>query len=259
MKLTGRKAVVTGASAGIGLETLRLLLAEGCTVLAAVKPGEAIGLTHERLYVQPCDVSEPGDVDRLFARAVETLGEIDLFLANAGFAYYEKLGEADWRHISRIFNTNAVSVMYAAQKLKDLCGDRPFRFVTTASAMAILPLPGYALYSATKASVRAFAHAYRSELGTDQHFQVVYPIATRTAFFKEAGGSPVPWPSQRAETVAGAIVRGIKRGRKSIYPSRTFVWTMSADRILPFVFGLYGRMEDRRFQNWLKGKGRKTK
>lgn len=258
-ELTGKKIIVTGASSGIGLETVKLLLAEGCEVLAAVRPGDNMPITHERLFVQTCDVSRHEDLDALFDRAVAQLGCIDLFYANAGFAYCEQFREKDWEHISRIFETNSYQVFYSAQKLKQLNQDRPFQFIATASAMAILPMPGYALYSGTKAAVNAFAHAYRTELDAGQHFQVVYPISTRTAFFKEAGNSPVPWPSQSAEAVARAVLKGIKRKKRRIYPSHVFTAIMVLNRFLPFIFNLYSAVENKKFQSWLQQKERLSK
>ncbi|MNJ43468.1 Ribitol 2-dehydrogenase [compost metagenome] len=257
--LSGKNVIVTGSSSGIGLETVKLLLAEGCEVIAAVRPGDTMPITHDRLFLQTCDVSRQDDLDALFDRTLTQLGSIDIFYANAGYAYCEQFRESDWQHISRIFETNSYQVFYSAQKLKQINGDRPFQFIATASAMAILPMPGYALYSGTKAAVRAFAHAYRMEVDVDQHFQVVYPISTRTAFFKEAGNSPVPWPSQSAEAVARAVVKGIKRKKRSVYPSHVFTAIMVLDRYVPFIFKIYSAIENKKFQSWLKQKERLSK
>lgn len=253
--LANKKVVVTGASSGIGLETVKRLLEEDCVILAAIKPNDKMPITHQRLYVQTCDVSVPEDLDALFTSAVKKLGNIDIFFANAGFAYYEQFKDRDWQHISTIFETNSYHTFYTAQKLKQMNGQRPFQFIGTASAMAVLPLPGYALYSATKAAVHSFAYAYRYELEKEQYFQVVYPIATRTAFFKEAGDSPVPWPSQSAEAVASAIIKGIKRRKRSIYPSKTFSAIIILNRFLPFVLKIYNEVERKKFQGWLDKKG----
>jgi short-subunit dehydrogenase len=190
-------------------------------------------------------------VDGLFTYALQTLGNIDIFVANAGFAYYEKLEEADWEHILSIFNLNFNSVVYSAQKMKQLMGKKPYHFVTTSSGMAILPLPGYALYSSTKAALKGFAEAYRFELYENQYFQVVYPIATRTSFFMNAGNSPMPWPSQEASVVAKAVLNGIQKNRNSIYPSKLFYTLSLLNKIVPVIFKLYSYMEFKRFQRWL--------
>ena len=250
MDLKGKRIIVTGASSGIGLAVTEKLLDEGCTVLAAVRNPQKLALTHERLLVEACDVSRPEDVDRLFEAAVRRMGGIDVYVANAGFAYYEKLEAPDWAHARAIFDTNVLGLFHSAQRLKAIKGEEPFQFVSIASGMSFLSLPGYALYSATKAAIRGFADAYRFELGKGQRFQVVYPIATRTAFFDKAGGSPIPWPSQPVEVVARRIVAGIRNGRNSIFPSRVFRVTLAIGRVFPFVLALYGRIEGARFRAW---------
>lgn len=253
MELKGKRIIVTGASSGIGLALAEKLLSEGCTVLAAVRNPKKLTLTHERLLVETCDVSKPEDIDRLFDAAVARMGDIDVFVANAGFAYYEKLETPDWEHARAIFDTNVLGLFHSAQRLKALKGQEPFRFVSIASGMSFLSLPGYALYSATKAAIRGFADAYRYELGEGQRFQVAYPIATRTAFFDRAGGSPVPWPSQPADVVARRIADGIRKGCNSIFPSRLFRVTLAFGRVFPFVLGLYRRIEAARFRAWRQG------
>ncbi|BCJ93940.1 hypothetical protein acsn021_15090 [Anaerocolumna cellulosilytica] len=255
MNLRNKKVVVTGASSGIGFELVKKLLAEKCTVVAVVKNHEPVKLKSQRLHVLSCDVSKPEELDRLFVNALAIMGTIDIFVANAGFAYYEKLATPDWSHLSTIFQTNTLSVLYCAQKMNEIHEHMPYQFITTASGMAHLSLPGYALYSSTKAAIRGFADAYRYELERGQIFQVVYPIATRTAFFKQAGNSPVPHPSQSSKAVASSILNGIKKKKNSIYTSRLFILTLTVGRLLPIITRLYTYVEYMRFKNWLKKKG----
>ena len=255
MDLKGKRVALTGASSGIGLEILKLLLQEGCQVAACARHIEAISLSSENLHLQKCDVSSPEDLDDFFRFAEQTLGGIDLFIANAGFAYYEKLEEPDWAHIGAIFDTNVRGAIYCAEKMKTLHGDTPYNFVVTASAMGLLSLPGYALYSGTKAALRGFADAYRYELATGQHFQVVYPVATKTQFFRRAGeNTPVPWPTQSAGTVAKKVLAGIRKDKKHIYPSAAFRATSIISRVLPFIFTIYVSVNNKAYQAWLDGR-----
>lgn len=259
MDWENKNIVVTGASSGIGLELVRGFLSKPCRVVAADKTGNNSLLGHENLFHFQVDLSTSEGVDQLFEYALNKLGSIDLFVANAGFAYYEKLGAADWEHITSIFNTNVHSVIYSAQKMKQLKGSEPFNFVATSSGMAILPLPGYALYSSTKAALKGFAEAYRWELEKGQHFQVVYPIASRTQFFKHAGGSPMPWPSQEARVVARRILKGIQQNRSSIYPSKLFHVLTVLDRVFPLILKWYAYVEFKRFEQWLADQDERDK
>ena len=250
MELAGKKVVITGASSGIGLELTKRLLVEGCVIVAA--DIRNTNLVKDGLHLKTCDVSLQEDLDRLFEYAIEKMGRIDLFIANAGFAYYEMIGEPDWGHIKRIFDTNVMSVIYSAEKMKQLHSKDPYNFLCTASGMSFLALPGYALYSSTKGAIRSFSEAYRYELAEGQSFQLVFPIATRTHFFSTAGDSPVPWPSQSAETVAKSIIRGLKKDKKNIHPSKIFHITNRLNGFLPFINKIYGGVEDKKFKTWLK-------
>lgn len=251
MKLAGKNVVITGASSGIGLELLKLFLEEGCRIVAAARSINKIALTHPNLSLFSCDVSSKEGVDSLFAYALRELRTIDLFVANAGFAYYEKIDIPDWSHINAIYNTNFISAIYSAERMKQLHGKNPFNFIVTASGMSFLSLPGYALYSSTKAALRSFAEAYRWELEKEQYFQVVYPIATRTNFFRQAGDSPIPWPVQDGKWVAQSIINGIRKDRNSIFPSKIFYLTKVLSNILPFINQLYARMQYESFSRWL--------
>ena len=255
MELKGKRVAITGASSGIGRELLRLLLQEGCRVAACARHVDGINEESGNLFLKTCDVSKKEELDAFFDFAMEKLGGIDLYIANAGFAYYEKLTNPDWEHIASIMDTNFTGTVYAAEKMKQLHGSEPYSFAVTASAMGLLSLPGYALYSGTKAAVRGFADAYRCELEPGQHFQVIYPVATRTEFFKRAGdNTPVPWPTQEASTVAARILRGIKKDKNHIFPSAAFRVTNAVNRVLPFVFGIYVQINKRAFRRWLAGK-----
>ena len=256
MELNGKSVVITGASSGIGLEILKLLLANGCRVVACARHIENIGIENDALFLTTCDVSRKEEIDGLFDFAAEKLGAIDLYISNAGFAYYEKIAKPDWKHAEDIIHTNFVSTVYAAEKMKALHGGEPYNFAVTASAMGLLSLPGYALYSGTKAAVRGFADAYRYELEKGQHFQVIYPVATRTKFFGRAGNNtPVPWPTQEADTVAKRVIKGIRKDKNHIFPSTMFRITNAVSRVFPFVFKIYVDINDRAFRKWLAEEG----
>lgn len=252
MELNEKRIAITGASSGIGLEILKLLLANGCQIAACARHIENVGIENDHLFLKTCDVSKQEDIDAFFDFAMEKLGGIDLYISNAGFAYYEKIGQPDWAHVENILNTNFVSTVYAAEKMKQLHGSDPYNFAVTASAMGLLSLPGYALYSGTKAAVRGFADAYRYELEKGQHFQVIYPVATRTKFFGRAGNNtPIPWPTQTAETVAKRVIKGIRKDKNHIFPCTTFRITNAVSRVFPFVFKIYVDINNKAFRKWL--------
>ncbi|WDC84724.1 hypothetical protein PL321_03420 [Caloramator sp. mosi_1] len=82
---------------------------------------------------------------------------------------------------------------------------------------------------------------------------VVYPIATRTNFFKNSKKTaPVPFPSQSANYVAGCILKGIERNKKYVNPSKTFVIISILNRVFPFIYRLYQIVQYKKFKRWLE-------
>lgn len=243
MELKNKRIVVTGAASGIGKETVLQMLKHENVKILACDLNEKNVISHPNVIPYKCDVSKPESIDKLMKDADKKLGGIDIFFANAGFAYYEVIQEPSWERIDRIFRTNVFSPFYTVitlnRKRKDPC-----LFIVTASAMSHLPLPGYALYSSTKAAVRSFLDAYQCELKPGNRTMIVYPIATRTKFFDSAGKQvPVPFPSQTPETVARQIVKGILNDRMEVFPSFLFRFIQFLDRFLFFPLKVYQKME----------------
>jgi short-subunit dehydrogenase len=254
MKLDGKKIVITGAASGIGKAILNELKKFNVTITAADLEPEKIETVPGKISSVKCDVSAPENIDKLLNAAVKNMGCVDIFIANAGFAYFEQIDKADWNRAEKIYKVNFLSPVYTIQKMRELNKNREYMVMVTASAMAKLALPGYALYSSTKAALDSFTTAYRYEQEDRGIISVLYPIATKTDFFKAAADdtTPVPFPAQTPESVAKAAVRGIKRNRKSIYPSKLFYLMMIFNRYLPVVFYVYVKIEKMKFFRWLK-------
>lgn len=243
--MRGKRIVITGASSGIGLEMLEILKKEN-KIFAVARNTDSIKC-NENVMSFSCDVSVAVNVDLLFEEAIKYLGEIDVFFANAGFAYYEKIENPDWIHISKIFETNVFSVIYSLQKLKSIKKEKEFKFVVTASAMSYLAVPGYALYAATKFALKGFADSFRQELLPGQLLSLVYPVATYTSFFKVAHADNIPWPRQTADKVARIIVKSVENNKKDIYPSLYFRLGLAFNRLIP-IFKIYRIIEGKRFR-----------
>lgn len=242
MNLTNKKVVLTGASSGIGRELLPLLHEKGAKVLAVGRKAFD-PLLSSVTYIRQ-DISTKAGVDLVFEKAREILGGVDIFIANAGFAYYESSKEAHWSKTQTIFDTNVVSPIYAYHKLRNIKKNDPFQFVVTASAISYLPLPGYALYSGTKHAVQGFFDAARYELPKHQTISLIHPIATKTAFFKD--NTPVPFPLQSAKLVAKRYIKGIEKNKAHIHPSKIF-WLI---RHLSILQPLIQKHDARQFKQW---------
>jgi NAD(P)-dependent dehydrogenase (short-subunit alcohol dehydrogenase family) len=191
------------------------------------------------------DMATQRDVDALFAYAIETMGGIDIYLANAGIAYWERVSEPDWGRMEAIFQTNVFSPIYAAEKMRALSSGTGYRFVITSSILGRVGLHGYALYSSTKAALDRFAEVYRLESGQRGQLVLVYPLAVRSGFYQTAGRAPVPWLSQPAREVARAMLRGIEKDRETIYTSWILPPMLLLNHLLPFTRRWYQAIDAR--------------
>ncbi len=263
MEIKNKRIVVTGAASGIGKELVTVLSHYDCHILAVDRNSDKLSqfleeVRNSRATISSytCDIGYQEQIDDLFNHAIQVLGEIDIFIANAGYAYYEQLSKADWERIDQIFKVNVHSPIYSAIKMKLLHPESAYKVVVTASAIGKLGLPGYALYGATKSAIDRFAEAYRFELSDPSSLALVYPIATRTKFFQEASqhAAPTPWPSQSPQQVARAIIRGIEKDHKSIYPSRVYQIFLAIGRIIPPLYRMEQWVEMQRFRKWIKSR-----
>ncbi len=252
MDIDGKRVVLTGASSGIGRALLQELSRRPVQVVAVSRDGtrlrEAVGSvagSQARLIPYPCDVAQERDVDRLFAYAIEQMGGIDLFFANAAFAYWEPVPAPDWGAIEAIFQTNVYSPIYSAAKMQALFPGEDYRVVITSSVLGRVGLEGYALYAATKAALDRFAEVYRLGPAGRGRLVLVYPLAVRGRFYQAAGDAPVPWLSQPAEAVARAMVRGIERDRETIYTSWILPPMLLLNDLLPFTRRWYQALDAR--------------
>lgn len=249
--LNGKKVVLTGATSGIGYETLKLLIEGDNKILAVgrnLKPLEE--LKSEKVIPYSCDVSKPENVDKLFEDAVKILGGIDIFYCNAGFGYYEEFDYVSWQKIDSLLSTNVISAMYSYQKYREYLDGRDGQFAITISAMGTMAIPGYAVYATSKFALQGFQEAIRLEKHKNIALTCIYPIATETPFFKE--GFKKAFPVQSAEAVAKAMVKGIEKKKKSIFPSKLFVLSNILFKFLPFTKRLYLMNENKKFEAYKK-------
>ncbi|WP_066687721.1 SDR family NAD(P)-dependent oxidoreductase [Christensenella intestinihominis] len=261
MEFNDKKIVITGASSGIGFELLKRLAAvPGTQVAGVARHTDAIsGLGLANVTALAYDMSGPGQIDEMLAEAMRLLGRIDVFFANAGFAYYGEAAQEDWTKAQDIFAVNTFAPIYTLQKLVALQKGAPFHYVVTDSALAKAAIPGFAYYSATKYALDGFFEAYRYEQPDNITLSVVYPVATKTNFFKRAaGGAPLPFPTQTPEKVARAVIKGVRREKRKIYPFASFGFFNWLWNFLPFLKTGYLALENNKFQKWRKRQENKT-
>jgi len=131
------------------------------------------------------DVSNPGDLDRLFAQIKREKGKLDIVFANAGVARYAPLGKITEEFYHSIFDINVKGLLFTVQKALPLLADGA-SIILNASIVASKGLPMNSVYSATKAAVRSFARTWTMDL-KDRCIRVnaVSPGATDTPGLSE--------------------------------------------------------------------------
>jgi len=253
--INNKKIVLTGCNSGIGLEVLKILLKGENKILCVDKDIDVLkSLNSEKIIILQKDVSSKEAVDEVFEFAEENLGIIDIFFANAGYAYYEEIDYTDWDRVERIFKTNVFSPIYSYQKYIKHLGGRKGVFAVTISAIGTMAMPGFTLYSSTKFALHGFQQGIRFEKPENMQLACIYPVATNTNFFKTANQMDFkrPFPVQQPDVVARKAVKGIEKGRKTVSPSALFIISQQLMKFLPFVRSAYWALENKKFREFRK-------
>ena len=126
-KLDGKIALVTGGNSGIGLATAKQFVNEGAYVYISVRRdtelAAAVKEIGENVTGIQGDVSNLGDLDRLFAQIKRQSGKLDIVFANAGVARYAALGAISEEFFDSIFDTNVKGMLFTVQKALPLLPD----------------------------------------------------------------------------------------------------------------------------------------
>jgi len=223
--------VITGASSGIGLATVRLAAERGAKVVLAARSREAITRIADEINSSggkakavPCDVTNGEQVEALAETAIEAFGRIDTWVNDAGVSIYGRLEEIKEEDARRLFETNFWGVYHgsltALRHLKTNGG----ALINLGSEVseAVIPLQG--IYSASKHAVKGFTDALRVEVEELEKAPVsitlIQPTATDTPFPQHARNymdkePKLPTPLDDPEDVAEAILHAAQN------PTRT--------------------------------------
>lgn len=178
--MSGRVALVTGGSRGIGLACARRLQAGGDTVAVTYRkqPPPSDGPAGSvPLYPVSCDVTSPSDVEAAFAEVEERLGKVEVLVCAAGItddALLLRMSEAQW---DRVLETDLTACFRVTKRaLPAMVRARSGRVVLVSSVVAYLGNPGQANYAAAKAGLVGFARSLAREVaGRSVTVNVVTP------------------------------------------------------------------------------------
>lgn len=206
--LTGKSALVTGASGGIGAEIARALHARGATVgLSGTRVDPLQSLADElgtRAHVLPCNLSDAEAVDALPKQAIEAMGALDILVNNAGITrdgLLMRMRDDDW---DDVINVNLTSTMRLCRGvLRGMLKSRWGRIINIGSVVGVTGNPGQVNYSASKAGVIGLSKSLAQEVANrGVTVNVIAPGFIETAMTDKLN-----------DDQKGAILGGIPAGR----------------------------------------------
>ena len=184
MRLANKTALITGGNSGIGLATARLFIAEGARVAITGRNQETLDAAKAELgpnlLAIQADATDLEATERAVATAVEAFGKLDIVFANAGIPGATPVGGTTRTAFDQILSTNLTAVFFTVQAAAPHLNDGG-SIILNGSVHAVLGMPGYSAYAATKAGVRAMSRVIASELAPRGiRVNTVVPGATRT-------------------------------------------------------------------------------
>jgi 3-oxoacyl-[acyl-carrier protein] reductase len=172
-KLTGKVALVTGASKGIGASIADYLADEGASVVvnySTSKEGadrvveEIVKKGGKAVAVQG-DFSKPDQIGRVFQEAKKTYGKIDILVNNAGIYEFAPLTEVTPEHYHKMFDLNVMGLILASREALKLFPSSGGNIINISSIASTSRLPNGTVYCATKAAVDSVTRTLATELG----------------------------------------------------------------------------------------------
>ena len=244
--LSGQRALVTGASSGLGVSFARQLAAAGASLVITARRKDRLETLAEELrkkhaievLVIASDLGKPEAAKALFD-ATEGAGKtVDILINNAGFGTKQPFLEQTWDKTFEEMQLNLVSLTELTKRFGVAMTQRKRgAILNVASVGAYLPTPSMATYGAGKSYVRNFTEGFAAEIaGSGVHVCCLCPGATTTEF-ADVAGLDLPWWKKiafmSADRCADIGLRALFRGRRNIVSGWSNTFTMFLTRFLP--------------------------
>jgi len=166
-KLESKIALITGGTSGIGLATAKAFVSEGAHVfITGRREAELAAAVKEigrNVTGMQGDVSNLGDLDRLYAQIKQARGRLDIVFANAGVGKLAAFGTITEELYDWTFDINVKGLLFTVQKALPLLPDGA-SIILNSSVVGSKGMPINSVYSATKAAIRSFARTWTTDL-----------------------------------------------------------------------------------------------
>jgi 3-oxoacyl-[acyl-carrier protein] reductase len=195
-KLTGKVAVVTGASKGIGAGIAKALGAQGASVVVnyasdksgADKTVAEITKAGGKAVAVGASVAKSADIEKLFAETKKTFGKVDILVNNAGVYSFAPLEGITEEEINRIYSTNVTGLLLTTKAAVKLFPSEGGSIINVGSVVSESTPPNTSVYTGTKGAVDAITRVLAKELGPKKiRVNAVNPGITLTEGVKAAG------------------------------------------------------------------------
>ena len=244
-KLSGKVAIVTGASKGIGAEIAKHLAAAGAAVVvnySSSKDGaervvNEIKSKEGKAVAVHANLSKKSDIERLFAETTKAFGRLDVLVNNAGVYEFAALEDVTELHFHKQFDLNVLGLILASQQAAKLFGSAGGSIVNISSIASTSTPPNTSVYSATKAAVDAVTRSLAQELGPRKiRVNAINPGMVDTEGVRAAGITESDFRKQvEAQTPLGRIGQP-----RDIAPAAVFLASDDAAWITGETFHISG-------------------
>jgi short-subunit dehydrogenase len=250
MKLDNCSALITGASAGIGREFARQLAGRARTLILVARREQRLNELRDELQnrnaqlnvqVSVVDLCDKTQIDELVRWLEQNKVEIDFLINNAGLGDYGSIATSDPERDDRIIQVNITALSLLTRRLlPQMIAKRHGAILNVSSSAGFLPIPGMAVYAATKAYVNSFSEALRAELrGSGVTVTALCPGPVHTEFgdaAKRPGGEAEHGPEfvyVSVEQTARDAVAAVEADRPLVIPGLFMKIAMFLVRITP--------------------------
>ena len=189
--LTGKSAIVTGATRGIGRAIAEALAAQGCNVVIAARHEQDCRAAADRITQLgggravgfAADVRRPEDCEKMVAHAVSSFGGLDILINNAGIGGFSPVEKMDVAHWDRVIGTNLNSLFYCTHAALPHLKRQGGWIINIGSLAGKNAFPGGAAYNASKFGLIGFSEALMQEVRHDDvRVSYIMPGSVATDF-----------------------------------------------------------------------------